>query len=73
MAIKKDTNNSGPLVIYDGSGVARAVDKSEGWGRYCFATGIVPTEVLINGKRPAVTGRTLDRMAPGLRAAKHTR
>ena len=61
------------LVVYDGSGVARVVDKSEGWGRYCFATGIVPTEVLINGKRPAVTSQTLDRIAAGLRATKHAR
>ena len=71
MATKKDDDEI--LVIYDGSGVARVVDKSEGWGRYCFAVGIVPTEVMINGKRPAVTSKTLDRIAGGLRDVKHPR
>jgi hypothetical protein len=56
------------LIVYTSQGVARIADKSEAWGRLVFKRGQVPTEVLINGKYPAVTATTLDRMTASLRA-----
>jgi len=58
------------LVVYTAPGVARIVDKSDGWGRLAFKSGAIPTEVLINGKQPAVTGPTMDRIAAKFKALK---
>jgi hypothetical protein len=58
------------LIVYTAQGVARIADKSEGWGRLVFKRGTVPTEVLINGKYPAVTAPTLDRMSASLKAMR---
>jgi hypothetical protein len=70
MATKQVMAATKPLVVYTAPGVARIADKSDGWGRLAFSSGRVPTEVLINGKQPAVTGPTMDRIAARLKALK---
>jgi hypothetical protein len=61
-----------PVHIYDSNGVARAAGKSDGWGRQAFEMGVVPTEILVNGKRPAVTAATLKALTPLLRKVVRT-
>jgi hypothetical protein len=55
------------VLIYDAPGAARFIGKSEAWARYSFQSGVIPTELLINGRKPAVTAPTLKRLAPQLR------
>ena len=59
--------------IYDAAGAARFLDKSESWGRQAFRTGVVPTELLINGKRPAVTSVTLQKLSATLRSKRKSK
>jgi hypothetical protein len=56
-----------PVELFDASGAAHFIGKSEGWGQLNFQNGSIPTEALINGRKPAVTKATLTRMAKRLR------
>jgi hypothetical protein len=58
------------LDVYTAPAVARQVDKSEGWGRLAFKSGMIPTEVMINGKQPAVTAATLTKIVAKLKAIR---
>lgn len=53
--------------IYTAGGVARRADKSETWSHLAFKSGRIPTEVMIDDKRAAVTKQTLDRLMPELK------
>jgi hypothetical protein len=55
------------LKVYDAPGVARFLGRSEAWVRYSFADGLLPTEVVISERRPALTYATLKKIAPTLR------
>jgi CTP:molybdopterin cytidylyltransferase MocA len=59
-----------PLVVHTASGIARGTEHSDQWGREAFHTGLVPTEVLINGKTPAVTDATFAKLAAALKARR---
>jgi hypothetical protein len=56
-----------PLIVYDAHGVAHEVDKSAAFARLAFKAGRIPTEVLINGKKPGITAPSLRKLAPTLR------
>jgi hypothetical protein len=60
------TNQAMPT-LYNGCGAARYLGKPESWGRFAFITGLLPTEATINGHFPAITEKTLRRLAPRLR------
>jgi hypothetical protein len=62
-----------PLTVYDSTGTSRYIEKSDGMARLYFKDGTIPTEVLINGKRPGVTEATLKKIAPGLKARRTNR
>jgi hypothetical protein len=55
------------LKVYDASGVARFLGRSEAWARYSFANGRLPVECIISGRKPALTFETLKKIAPTLR------
>jgi hypothetical protein len=55
-----------PTVIFDPVGAAKVIDKSDSRSRQHFKSGRIPTEFLINGKRPAVSSETLAAIAPEL-------
>jgi hypothetical protein len=54
-----------PKIIFDQVGVSLVLQKSEARSRQYFKSGRIPTEILINGKRPAVTSETLKEIADG--------
>jgi len=62
--------NTGILHVHTVLGVARACDKHEHWARAAFKSGLVPTEVLINGTQVAITDETLKKIAPALSARR---
>ena len=55
------------LSLYNGCGASRYLNRPECWGRGAFNSGVLPTEGLINGRFPGVTGATLKRLAPTLK------
>lgn len=55
---------------YDAGGAATIIGKSAAWAHLAFKSGVLPTELLLNGRRPMVTERTLRQLAPTLRLRK---
>ena len=53
-------------VIYSSGGVAPLIGKSESRARQYFESGRIPTEYMVNGKRPAVSSETLAKIASEL-------
>jgi hypothetical protein len=53
--------------IYDRAGTARFLGRSATWVVEAFKSGALPTELLLNGVRPAITAPTLKKIARTLR------
>ena len=58
------------IVVLTVNGTAKARGTSEARSRQLFKAGIIPTEYLIDGKRPAVSPETLKKVDAKLKAAK---
>ncbi len=59
-----------PTIIYSINGSARVRGTSEARSRQLFKAGVIPTEFLIDGTRPAVSPETLAKVDQKLRAGK---
>lgn len=55
-------------LYFDAPGAAKETGFSESWARKGFKSGFLPTEALINGVKPVVTGPTLAKKAAEARA-----
>jgi len=60
----------GAIVVFSIVGAARARGTSEARSRQLFKAGVIPTEFLIDGKRPAVSTDTLKKVNAKLDTAK---
>jgi hypothetical protein len=58
------------IVVFTINGAARQRGTSEARSRQLFKAGIIPTEYLIDGRRPAVSPDTLKKVDAKLKAAK---
>jgi len=56
--------------VFSAVGVAQALGRSDNWAREQFERRVIPTEFQVDGKRPAVSGETLAKIATQLERGK---